>query len=256
MWETRYNQYAADGTFQTQFFSNHETYEPGKRYTVTWQKAVPGPRFGRTTFVARDGNRLSFNVPMAGDQAGHTGYSLYDTSRVAFYYGDQKLVELNYPWSDASGIVPAAESTYRLEYSAERSAANGGFGLGTSISGSWTFRSGEVSGHAALGLSAFDFAPIVDQTNTGSLPVLPMRLVRQPGATSSAVRSVSVEVSYDDGGSWRKVRLVRVGRDAWVVPLPGGGRPKGEGYVSLRASAGFADGGAVEYRVIRGYRVG
>ncbi|MFI1359869.1 S8 family serine peptidase [Streptomyces sp. NPDC020898] len=255
MWETRYNQYAADGAFQTQFFSNHETYEPGKQYTVTWQKAVPGPRFGRTTFVARDGNRLSFNVPMAGDQAGHTGYSLYDTSRVAFYYGDQKLVELDYPWSDASGTVPAAESTYRLEYSAERSAANGGFGLGTSISGSWTFRSGEVSGHAALGLSAFDFAPVVDRTNTGALPVVPMRLVRQPGAAPSAVRSVAVEVSYDDGQSWRKVRPVKVGRDAWAVPLPGG-RPAGGGYVSLRASAGFADGGAVEYRVIRGYRVG
>ncbi|MGW1714949.1 S8 family serine peptidase [Streptomyces sp. NPDC002156] len=258
MWETRYNQYAADGTFQTQFFTNYETYRPGKRYTVTWQKAVPGPRFARTTFVAREGNRLSFNVPMAGDQAGHTGYSLYDKSRVAFYYGDQKLVELNYPWTDASGTVPAAESTYRLEYSAERSAANGGFGLGTSISGSWTFRSGEVSGRSALGLSAFDFAPVVDRTNTGRASVLPMRLVRQPGAAASAVRSVAVEVSYDDGGSWRKVRLVRVGRDAWVVPLPGGGRglPKGGGYVSVRASAGFADGSAVEYRVIRGYRVG
>ena len=258
MWETRYNQYAADGTFQTQFFTNYETYRPGKRYTITWQKAVPGPRFARTTFVAREGNRLSFNMPMAGDQAGHTGYSLYDRSRVAFYYGDQQLVELNYPWTDASGTVPAAESTYRLEYSSERSAANGGFALGTSISGSWTFRSGEVSGREALGLSAFDFAPVVDRTNTGRSPVLPVRLVRQPGAASSAVRSVSVEVSYDDGASWRKVRPVRVGRDAWVVPLSGGGRglPKGGGYVSVRASAGFADGGAVEYRVIRGYRVG
>jgi hypothetical protein len=255
MWETRYNQYAADGSFQTQFLTDYETYKPGKRYTVTWQKTVPGPRFNRTTTVARDGNRLSFNVPMAGDQAGHTGYSAYDTSRVAFYHGDQKLVELDYPWTDAAGTVPAAEATYRLEYSAERSATGGGFGLGTSISGSWTFRSGEVSGgETALGLSAFDFAPVVDENNTGGLPVVPMRLVRQPGAAASAVRSVSVEVSYDDGKSWRKARLAKTGRDAWVVPLPG--RPVSGGYVSLRASAEFADGGAVEYRVIRGYRVG
>ncbi|KUN65697.1 hypothetical protein AQJ46_27000 [Streptomyces canus] len=255
MWETRYNQYAPDGTFQTQFLTDYETYKPGKRYTTEWQKAVPGPRFSRTTTVARDGNRLSFNVPMAGDQAGHTGYSAYDTSRVAFYHGDQKLVELDYPWTDAAGTVPAAEATYRLEYSAERSAAGGGFGLGTSISGSWTFRSGEVSGgETPLGLSAFDFAPVVDQNNTGGLPVVPMRLVRQPGAAASAVRSVSVEVSYDDGKSWRKARLAKTGRDAWVMPLPG--RPVSGGYVSLRASAEFADGGAVEYRVIRGYRVG
>ncbi|MEU9167102.1 S8 family serine peptidase [Streptomyces sp. NPDC048420] len=254
MWETRYNQYAADGTFQTQFLTNYETYKPGKRYTTEWQKAVPGPRFGRTTTVARDGNTLSFNVPMAADQAGHTGYSAYDTSRVAFYHGDQKLVELDYPWTDAAGTVPAAEATYRLEYSAERSATGGGFELGTSISGSWTFRSGEVSGHTPLGLSAFDFAPVVDQNNTGRLPVVPMRLVRQPGAAASAVRSVSVEVSYDDGDSWRKARSVKTGRDAWAVPLPG--RPVSGGYVSLRAKAGFADGGAVEYRVIRGYRLG
>ncbi|WP_329272730.1 S8 family serine peptidase [Streptomyces sp. NBC_01451] len=254
MWETRYNQYAADGTFQTQFLTDYETYKPGKRYTVTWQKAVPGPRFSRTTFVTREGNRLSFNVPMAGDRAGHTGYSLYDTSRVAFYRGDQKIVELNYPWTDASGPVPAAEATYRLEYSAERGAANGGFDIGTSISGSWTFRSGEVTGSTPVGLSAFDFAPVVDQTNTGGSRVLPMRLLRQPGAASSAVRSVSVEVSYDDGKSWRKSRLVKTGRDAWAAALPG--RPVAGGYVSVRASAGFADGGAVEYRVIRGYRVG
>ncbi|WP_105973386.1 S8 family serine peptidase [Streptomyces geranii] len=257
-WETRYNQYAADGTFQTQFWSkDYETFAPGRRYTVTWQKAVPGPRFGRLTFVAREGNRLSFNVPMAGDRAGHTGYSLYDRSRVAFYYGDQRLVELNYPWTDASGIVPATEAPYRLEYSAERSAANGGFGLGTSISGAWTFRSGEVTGgRTPVGLSAFDFAPAVDLSNTGRSRVLPMRLVRQPGAAASAVRSVAVEVSYDDGGSWRKVRPVKVGRDAWVVPLAGGGKPVAGRYVSLRASAGFADGGTVEYRVIRGYRLG
>ncbi|MDX3457772.1 S8 family serine peptidase [Streptomyces sp. ME02-8801-2C] len=255
MWETRYNQYAADGTFQTQFLTNYETYRPGKRYTTEWQKAVPGPRFSRTTTVVRDGNRLSFNVPMAGDQAGHTGYSAYDTSRVAFYYGDRKIVELDYPWTDASGTVPAAEATYRLEYSAERSAKGGGFDLGTSVSGSWTFRSGETSGgQTALGLSAFDFAPVVDRNNTGGLPVVPMRLVRQPGAAASAVRSVSVEVSYDDGKNWRKAHLAKTGRDAWLMPLPG--RPVPGGYVSLRASAGFADGGAVEYRVIRGYRVG
>ncbi|MDQ0934974.1 subtilisin family serine protease [Streptomyces turgidiscabies] len=255
-WETRYSQYAADGTNQIQLLSNYETYKPGKRYTVTWQKAAPGPRFGRATYIAREGNRLSFNLPMAGDQAGHTGYSLYNKSRVAFYYGAQKLVELNYPWTDSSGSVPAAESTYRLEYSAERGAAGGGFGIGTSISGSWTFRSGEARGRAPVGLSAFDFAPVVDQTNTGRSPILPMRLVRQPGAASSAVRSVSVEVSYDDGGSWRRARLVKAGRDAWVVALPGGGPAKDAGFVSVRAKAGFADGGAVEYRVIRGYRVG
>ncbi|KOV79917.1 hypothetical protein ADL01_12600, partial [Streptomyces sp. NRRL WC-3618] len=60
-----------------------------------------------------------------------------------------------------------------------------------------------------------------------------MRLVRQPGAASSAVRSVAVEVSYDDGGSWRTARMVRAaGRDAWVAVLPGG-RSVGGGYVSV-----------------------
>ncbi|WP_055525088.1 S8 family serine peptidase [Streptomyces graminilatus] len=254
-WQSRYTQNAPGGTFQTQFWSDDAVYEPGKRYTVTWQKAVPGPRFSGLTFVAREGNRLSFNVPMTGDQAGHTGYSVFDRSKVSLYHGDQKLVELSYPWTDASGSVPAAEATYRLEYSAVRGASDGAFDIGTSVSGSWTFRSGETSGRTAAGLSAFDFAPAVDRTNTGSLSALPMRLLRQPGATASAVRSVSVDVSYDDGDNWREARLVETGRDAWVVELPEEGRPEGGGYVSLRASAGFADGGAVDYRVIRGYRV-
>jgi hypothetical protein len=58
-------------------------------------------------------------------------------------------------------------------------------------------------------------------------------------------------VSYDDGTNWKTVELVSMGHDEWLAIL---NHPAG-GYVSLRANATFADGGTVEYKVMRAYRL-
>jgi subtilisin family serine protease len=250
-WETWWNQLSPTGQSETQEFAAPVTLRAGKRYAADWQKGPSGPTLNNRTFVWRNGNTMTFNVPPFGDQAGNTGYSLLDSGRTAFYVNGTKLAEVPTYFYDATGPVPPASSTYRLEYETDRTT---GFVNSTKVSGSWTFRSAEAGTDKwhAVPISSVGFAPQLDLANTAPGATafrLPVKLTRQPGAAPSAVRRITVEVSYDDGATWRSVPLAPTGGDSWVAHLL---HPR-KGSVSLRASATFADGGAVDYTVIRAY---
>ncbi len=193
------------------------------------------------------------NLPPFGDDAGHTGYSLLDSGRVGFYQNGVKLVEIPKYFYDASGPVPAAEASYKLEYAVDRST---GFTASTKISGSWTFKSAEVGTDkwTYLPLSSFAFTPQVDLNNSapaGTPYVVPVSLKTQPGSTPSATRKISVDVSYDEGTTWRTTKLIQTGTDTWLAVL----RHPAKGSVSFRATAERADGGTVDYTVIRAYNL-
>jgi subtilisin family serine protease len=250
-WENRWEQ---SGRSQVQQMSAPFTLRPGKRSEVRWNQGPSAPTFNDRTFVWRDGNTMFLNVPPFGDQAGHTGYSQLDTGRMAFSVDGTKLVEIPKYFYDAGGTVPAGEHTYRLEYEVDRSTT---FTNSTRISGSWTFRSAAAApagGWTSMPLSSIGFRPQLDIANTapGGLPyLLPVSLTRQPGATPSAVRSLTVEVSYDDGATWRRAPLLPVGGSHWVALVK---HPR-KGAVSLRAAATFADGGTTDYTVLKAYQL-
>jgi hypothetical protein len=63
------------------------------------------------------------------------------------------------------------------------------------------------------------------------------------------VKDPSVEVSYDDGASWTKVKVERKG-EGWNLRLD---HPKRAHYVSLRASARDRSGNSVKQTLIRAY---
>ncbi|MFJ9898400.1 S8 family peptidase [Streptomyces sp. NPDC091280] len=245
------NRWDIIGASQTQFWYDDTTWRPGRRYTVDWQRGPAGPKFNARTYVARVGNTVLLNVPPFGDDSGHTGYSLLDSGRVGFYRDGTQLAEIPKYFYDASGPVPAAESSYRLEYAVDRTT---GFDTSTRISGSWTFKSGEVGTDkwTYLPLSSFSFTPRVDLANSapGGRPYLvPLSLKPQPGSVPSATRRISVDVSYDEGATWHRVALHRTGTDTWLAAL----HHPAKGSVSFRASAVRADGGTVDYTVIRAY---
>ncbi|WP_327638461.1 S8 family serine peptidase [Kribbella sp. NBC_00482] len=241
------------GGSQTQFWYDDTTWKAGRRYTVDWQRGPAGPKFNARTYVARVGNTVMMNLPPFGDDSGHTGYSLLDSGRVGFYQNGVKLVEIPKYFYDASGPVPAAEASYKLEYEVDRST---GFNASTKISGSWTFKSAEVGTDkwTYLPLSSFAFTPPVDLNNTapaGTPYLVPVSLKTQPGSTPSATRKITVDVSYDEGTTWRPVTLIRTGTDTWLAAL----RHPAKGSVSFRANAERADGGTVNYTVIRAYNL-
>jgi subtilisin family serine protease len=232
------------------------SYRAGRTVQETWNKGVFGPTFRDPPvpqlFVTRTADEIFALVPVYGDSEGRAGFSLVEKARTTLFRNGTKVGET----TDAGfGIfpVPADRSRYRLEVEADRGAP---FELTTHISCAWTFRSGHVDGEkpSALPLSAIRFTPRLDDHNTapaGSLFVLPISVERQPGSGAGRNRDLDLEVSYDDGKTWRKVR---------VFEVPGGGfallqHPKEAGFVSLRAKATDSNGNTAELTVIHAYKI-
>lgn len=96
-------------------------------------------------------------------------------------------------------------------------------------------------------VASFD-AP-VDLTNRAGSRTLGLTLRHQEGAGRSAIEDVSLEVSYDDGATWRPARLRAQGEGAYRTTLD---RSR-SGFVSLRLNASDADGNTLTQEVIRAY---
>jgi hypothetical protein len=122
----------------------------------------------------------------------------------------------------------------------------------------WTFRSGHVAPDRAqvLPLSAIRFAPPVDARNVapaGRTVTVPVTVQRQSGSAAAKVRTLAVEVSYDDGSSWLPVPLKSTsdGWDARLTHPAGGGH-----FVALRAAMTDTAGNTAELTVRRAYLLG
>lgn len=230
-------------------------YRAGRDYQQVWNEAPYGPLFPDSRWpdegLVRWGNFIGVSLPVYGDAAGHGGGSLTTTARTALYRNGELVGEA--PDPGFGGFeVPAGRADYRLAVSATRTVAE----LATSTEVAWTFRSGEVPGdeYVKLPAMAIRYAPKLDVTNAapaGRQFDIPVTVQRQPGAPGAQVRRLTVEVSYDDGRTWRDAD-VRSTRSGWVAGVR---HPAGAKYVSLRAKATDSAGNTVTQQVIRAYKL-
>ena len=142
------------------------------------------------------------------------------------------------------------EAVYRLTADATRDLVD----LSTAINVTWTFRSARPDGDrtAPVPLLGVRFAPDVDGHNgapSGTRFTVPLHIGRQAG--SGDLEEVTVEASFDDGGTWQPLRVTGRGDDRKVTI----DHPTGPGFVSLRATAADADGNRVEQTIIHAYRL-
>jgi hypothetical protein len=150
------------------------------------------------------------------------------------------------------GDVPAEAGDYRLE-----SSVTGGFGgLSTEVKSVFTFRSAHTDPKKAtkLPLSAVRYTPTLDANNAapaGKPLTIPVTVQRQPGAPAPAVKALTVEVSYDDGRTWRPATLKRAAGTTWTATVT---HPSVAGFASLRARSTDTAGNSVDQTIIRAYR--
>jgi hypothetical protein len=236
----------------SQTSSGRQPYRAGHTYRQEWNRAVFGPVVTQPPFeglwATRQGDHLIADIPMFGEGSGHPGFSTVDAESVALYQGTTKIGEGN------EYDLPAGAATYRLEATSTRSAPHT---LSTSVSGVWTFKSGHVDGtaYAPLSLSTVRFSPKLDERNSahaGCRFEIPVTVEHQPGADTGRVRSIRVEVSYDDGKSWRAA-AVRGSGDQRIATVRHPGSP---GFVSLRVNAVDTKGNTVQETMIRAYAIG
>ncbi len=213
-------------------------YADGQHATDSWDAPVFGPAFPPAnpwgSAVRRDGDTITVDPSWFSDGSGaHGGPDSTARHRLVVTRDGTTVADVTS--ASVRVHVPAQAATITVTDDSTRTAA-----WSTRTRTSWTVRSARGSG--PLPVSAIRFSP-------GPQGVLMFAVQRQPGAPAGTTRTYGMQVSYDDGATWRAPLFTRLG-DAGVAVL----RPPAGSYVSLRASATDGSGNRVDQTVIRAYR--
>lgn len=255
-WQRLFAQMRMDEGYRetTLFETGPRSFEAGRRETEHWNRAVFGPalpRSGRVDdWAGRQGDVMAFAIPMYTDQSDtRHGYSDFTRAKTAL---SKDGVHIGSAPTDGSGLarVPADPGVYELTVEASRSGASE---LSTEIAAKWTFTSEHVPGDpVALPLSVVRFAPVLDDHNrarAGTPFVIPVYAQRNGGTSAEGVEATEVQVSYDEGKTWRPARLARFGT-RWLAFVH---HPADAKWVSLKAKSHDERGNTFEQTIIRAY---
>jgi len=237
-----------DFRLQSELLSAVTHYPFPLHFLSRWNQAPYAPPNDVTyRTAARLGDTLSLLIPLLGDRFGHTGF-VAGQSHLALFRNGTKLSEVD---SDSGQFtLPPDPGTYRLEASLTQQILE----LSSQVNIAWTFRSAHVSGATpvALPLLTAEFKPPLNQNGEATAgSVIRMPIVIQQDARPGPVRvkSVEVEVSFDEGARWSRVP-VRLQHGDWSAFIT---HPSKGQYVSLRTSISDFSGNTAEQTVIRAY---
>ncbi|MDX3659440.1 S8 family serine peptidase [Streptomyces sp. ID05-26A] len=219
----------------------------GKTVTEHWNSAVYGPGVphvpGTVRFAGRVGNVLRLDLPLQGSQ-GMYGYS--PSAGRTTVTVDGKVIS-DQPESGYAYIpdAPAEKKRYTVHTEATRDS------FSSRVTADWSFTSEHVPGDQfqSVPLLAVRFAPALDENNrAGRVLTVPITVERNGTGTVTNIKDPAVQVSYDEGKTWKPVPL-RKTRAGWQITLL---HPHGAKNVSFKAKAADA-GGDVQQTIIRAY---
>ncbi|MFJ4908692.1 S8 family serine peptidase [Streptomyces sp. NPDC093249] len=236
------------------------SYRGGSRVDLDWFGPVWHPWLGTGLGWGqeRTGNDLRFNTPGWGDSGtDHTGFgdvwgddtmSQYTEVYVDGVRVDRKMSSGAYAWD-----APAEEATYKVVTDTKLDQER--WRLATQGRGEWTFRSAETPQGRTTRLPMLNLGFDVDTDLNGDVRAgrtLPVGIFAEyvEGATGTGtIGGGTLEVSYDEGATWKKVTLKKSRHGAaWNGELR---VPSGAASVSLRAGASDDRGGSVKQELIR-----
>ncbi|WP_424535190.1 S8 family peptidase [Sphaerisporangium viridialbum] len=236
---------------------DYHVYKPGQKTRMEWFKQPLTPGVNPLNPVRREGDLLRVSMQGFVDAAGNFGPAYSSDfeqglrTDFALYQGDKELARTEYLPSGTVAL-PVEKSGYRIEFDVENQAVWAK--LSTKTSSVWTFTSERPAEGAktVVPLLLADYDIAVDEENRGDPSSLGLRLYHQQGAAEIAVKDVSLEVSYDDGATWRPVRrLTSAGAGSYKAQLDRS--QGGKGFVSLRLNASDKQGNTLRQEVIRAY---
>lgn len=224
------------------------TYQMDAPLWDKWNAGVFGPAFPANApyspLAGRDGNNMWFELPLFTDaRLTHQGYAAYDSVQLSLSRDGQVIGTSDGPWGYFD--VPADPGIYRLSVNATRPSI-----LSSQVSATWTFQSGTAATETALPLMAVRYAPMLDNLNrarAGMPLVFPVTVQHQ--VAGIPVHDLRMQVSYDEGATWRPVVLFGLGGSRFALVI----HPAGATTVSLKANATDNAGNTVEQIIIRAY---
>ncbi|MGI5454543.1 S8 family serine peptidase [Streptomyces sp. CA-249302] len=230
-------------------------YAGGAHRELDWFRPVWHPWLGTGLGWGqqRSGNQLQFNTPGWGDSGpDHTGFGdvwsaesgMTQTTEV---YMDGGLVDRRTGSGAYAWDAPADQHTYKVVTDTALDADR--WKLSTEGHAEWTFKSAATPADRWTFLPLINLAFDVDTDLAGDVrggtrvPVGVGAEYVKGAPDTGTIGDPRLEVSYDDGKSWRTVELA-AGHGRLTVP-------RDASYVSLRASASDDRGGSVAQEVIR-----
>jgi hypothetical protein len=220
----------------------------GRTTTERWNVGVHGPAFPEYNWdyaAARTGDEAYFSLPLATDQGrGRRGMPFGEGTTTLLRDGQVVGEE------PSAGYGLFQLPPERAEYTLRSSVTRPDVRLSTVISSEWTFMSEHAAEHVDLPLLAVRFAPNLDDHNAAPAGrfTIPVYVQRNGGAVG-AVNAPAVEVSYDDGATWRPAQVKRAGA-GWKAVVD---HPAGAEFVSLRSTITDAGGNAQRQTITRAY---
>ncbi|MEJ3746661.1 S8 family serine peptidase [Actinomycetes bacterium KLBMP 9797] len=239
-----------DAEPHTVYYPLPSTYQRGQVARKQWNYGVFGPALAPhptySPYLVRDRSVIYAGIPLYGDQPpDHIGFSATETVRLALSRDGKPVGESS---RDADIFtVPDDPGTYRLEATATRSNS----AYTTKLAAAWTFTSARAV-NTTLPVLAVRFAPPLDDRNVakaGKRATYPVSIQQGAGATYGNLTTLTVEVSYDDGATWKAAPVSGTGLERTVTV----DHPAGTAFVSLRATAADDRGTSVTETIIRAY---
>jgi hypothetical protein len=243
--------------------ANRNTYGRGATTRLDWFAPAIRPAFNRA-FAVQNGRYRDFltvNVQAwspSGDVLEHGGNLEWGTTptNLKLYQGPSLIAENQFS-SDLQFVeVPTGTRPYRLVLDASRPAEE--WRLSTRTHTEWRFlsSSNQADDFVPFSLLQLDYrleTSLRGDLAAGSTQKISLMAGPQPGGSGTGpVRSVKLDVSYDDGATWQRVTLSRGADGRWTGSLR---LPRQPGFVSLRASASTPAGWSINQEIIRAYGV-
>ncbi|TDD56948.1 peptidase S8 [Nonomuraea terrae] len=220
------------------------SYRPAEIARESWFSPVVRPA---ARAASRTGDVLSFDIPEFVDADGHYGFvdgSAADDTGSARFYRDGELVQESKTLNGSFPAVPQ-DAEYRMELSTTRTSEDWRYATATETS--WTFRSARPEGTQPVALLGVDYDVPADlEGNVRRTVPVPL------GFTARNARTVTAELSYDDGRTWRRLPLAPLGRGRFTTLVAHRSTDTG---VSLRVTATGANGERFQQTVTRAYGV-
>jgi len=230
----------------TQLQNDATQYRAGRTYKERWNAAAFVPMPGA---ALRTGGDLLVAAYPNSDADGHFGFTLTDTASSKLYRDGTLIAESSdFAYVEAAK-VPEEEAAYKFVTTATRPSWSG-FSTRTDLT--WTFTSAGGD-EEQFPVRTVRYQPDVDSHNAARrtpVTVLPVLLDTLPGATLPAVKKVELQVSGDDGKTWRRAAVVPVGKGAYKAIFA---TPQGAKTVSLKAHVVDAGGNTTDQTTIGAY---
>ncbi|WP_026058049.1 S8 family peptidase [Streptomyces sp. SS] len=251
-----------DGGLPWVMVSGDNTYTKGSTTRLDWFAPVtrPGQSESFGVYNSRWQNYMTWNVQAwasSSDTMRLGGFLQWGETptHLQVFQGDT-LIHDNPNSTDMQWVeVPAGNLPYRAVLDAER--PGDVFRLSTRTHTEWTFMSDTVDSDffepfPVLNLDyklESDLHGDVKADATQQIALKPVSMGR--GTVPGTVTTVKLDVSYDDGATWRKVTVTKGADGYWTGSFRTAKKPGG--FISVRASAGTDSGFSVKNEIIRAY---